>query len=113
MASINHILLDLLAHHLRADVAVTEKRIAERTDFIHCIDILVREERRKMLGLGNQAYMSDPYKDARREHSALIRRRRETVEDIQYLDVDRASSSNTLCDIEHLQYEARAASKLV
>lgn len=77
------------------------------------VDLLIRKERIKIVTLGNQEHMSDPYKDTRRSHSALMAEKSQIIEYLEWLNADLGLSSNTLCNIEQLQHETRAARGLV
>ena len=110
MASSNsQLLLDLLAYHIRADVVATQKQIASLTDIQCVLDLLIKNERLRMVAVGNRAYMQDSYKDTRSMHSLLMTQKCQTILDLEWLNMDHAFSSDTLCNIEHLQHEARSS----
>ena len=111
MTSYNrHLLLDLLAHHLRADVVEKQNQMASLRDKLKIIELLIKEERFKMIQvLGNYPRRLDIFIDIHHSRSALIEQMIQFVQDLWRVNDFHSLSSETLCNIEHLQHEARSA----
>lgn len=95
------ILLLLTDYFEKNDLELAHKIADAKSDLI-AINQIIGDARTSLFTIGNKAYMSEEYKEARKFHSELLARKTAILKEISDLDSEKSLSMDALVKVEML-----------